>query len=226
MIKSGLSLTELLISVFALAIITLGVANFSENIFQVTFEHSKLVEEVDESRFSLERIVYEVNRADYILPSGKTIALSGSGFSASINTNEAIVMLILNNDDDPDSPKYNLTAFYFALASNGRYELRQFFDSSTYTWQENTIPSIPSALTGTSTVIATDIDKAKSELTYYLNQENGIFDTLLRGEVAGITPDSSDALIKGIEWKLVCHKNTEKSTIIKGLSNNVPRFIN
>jgi hypothetical protein len=222
MIKKGFSYVEILISIAALAILTLSMAEFSSNTFSVMFRHGQQLEMADQTRFSSDMITSIINKADYIFPAGKTIGITGTNVQvSSINTTNAVAVLI---SDGQTLPQYYLKIFYFVSSSSGLKDLYQFSSSSTFNWNANTCPSV-SAAQGTASLIASDIDSAQTTLTYLLNYNNGTTDPVLRGSVTGVAVDNNYALIKGINWNLSFSKAKVQTMQIEGISNNVPRFL-
>lgn len=222
MIKKGFTYVEILMAISALAILTLAMAEFSSNTFGVMFRHGQQMEMADQTRFSSDMITGIINKADYIFPAGKSIILSGTNVhTSSINTNSAVAVLI---SDGEDSPQYYFKAFYFVTGTGGMIDLYQFSSSDKYTWNANTRPSITS-VSGTSSLIASDIDQSHTTLTYLLNYNNGTTDPVLRGSVTGTAVDNDYALIKGINWSIYFNKANTQTMQIEGISNNVPRFL-
>lgn len=224
MIRNGFSYVEVLISAMALAVLTLSIADFSSNVFKVSFDHSKQVENAYQTRFSSEIIVSEILKASYIFPANRDFNLSGSGMNdISINTNDSIAMLI-PVDPDLDSTKYIFKAFYFVENLSNKYDLYEFTGSSQISWSKNTLPS-NSSFSGFSSVVASDVIYDETDLEYVLNYDNGISDSILKGSISSVTPDNSYALIKGVKLSLVLDKKVKNTILIEGISRNVPRFI-
>ena len=218
MVKKGYSFIEILISVAILGVIMLSLAEFSSDTFAVTYKHAKLLENANQSRLAIQRVSDEINRAGYIFPSGKSIILSGNNFSTvTINTNNAIAIL------DPINVAnltYKFKAFYIQNSS-----LYEFASSSNYTWSSNALPvANNNNTTGSVSLIASNLANAATSLTYVMNYNNGITDSILTGSISNTTSDNTYALIKGIEWNLSIDKTQEQTIDIKGLSENVPRY--
>ncbi len=66
--RSGISLVEVLISTVILAILMLGFAQFTSDIFNVSASHASQIDAVDQARLSTERIITEISEASYIYP--------------------------------------------------------------------------------------------------------------------------------------------------------------
>lgn len=222
MIKKGFSYVEILMAITALAILTLAMAEFSSNTFGVMFRHGQQLEMADQTRFSTDIITGVINKADYIFPAGKSIALSGTNVhTSSINTNSAVAVLV---SDGEDTPQYYFKAFYLVTGTGGMTDLYQFSSKYKSTWNTNTRPVITAAY-GTSSLIASDIDPSKTALTYLLNYNNGTTDAVLRGSITGIASDNDYALVKGINWNISFNKANVQTMQVEGISNNVPRFL-
>jgi|GEM_PF-1784785 len=221
--NKGFSYVEVLISVAILAILTLSMAQFSSNAFNIVYKQSQQVEMADQTRFSSDLVSGVITKADYIFPADKTINLLGTNLhTSSINTNNSVAILISDNMGS----QYYFKAFYLVSNSNGMSDLYQFSSSTKYSWDINTCPiSTITTVTGTSSLIASDIDENQSSLTYLLNYNNGITDNILKGNVSGAIISDNDALIKGINWNLSFNKAQVQVMQIEGMSNNVPRFL-
>jgi len=222
--QSGFSYVEVLISVSVFAILTLCMAQFSSNAFNVMYKQGQQVEMTDQTRFSTDLIPGIINKAYYIFPAGKVINLTGTNLHTNqINTSSSLAFLI---SDNGSTPQYYFKAFYLADNTAGMSDLYQFSSSTKYSWDNNTCPVLNiTTVSGTENLIATDIDKSQSTLTYLLNYNNGITDQILKGSISGITVDDDYALIKGINWNLSFNKAHVQVIQIEGVSNNVPRYL-
>jgi len=223
--RRGFTFVEMLISVTALAIIMLALADFSFNTFNISYNHTLQVENANQSRFSSERILNEINKAAYIFPANQNITLITDEGSDSINTNDAIAMLIPANTSQV-SQQYNLVAFYLLDGTQDKKDLYEFRSSNSYNWSKNTVPiSSFSTVQGNKSLVANDICENNTELTYILNSDNGVADSILQGSISGVSSDSPTALIKGVDWIIATQKNVLLKTEIKGIAKNVPRIL-
>jgi len=212
--RSGFSLTEIIMSVLLVSIIGLGLADFSANFFNVSYVHAQKLENINFTRYTAEHIAEEIAKSEYIYPSGITISLDDTN----IDTSGAIALLI---PEDKVNLDYRFTAFYIDSGN-----LIEFHGSSPHNWTINAIPADTlTTFSGSSQIIASDIDTENSQLNYNLNYNNGITDIVLKGEIASVLENSSEALIKGIKWDItIDNVETEKITVY-GVSNNVPRYV-
>lgn len=222
-LQPGVSYVEVVVSIGVLSILMLSLADFSSNAFGVSYNHLMQVEEASQTRFSAERMVNEINQAAYIFPSGLSISLSGTK-TVTINTSSAVAILV-PTDMNANPVLYNLIAFY--LVDNGdKADLYEFKSSTGNSWPANTLPiSKFASVSGKSSLIASDIDKSNSSLSYLMNYGNGLTDPMLQGSISGINTNVSTALLKGVNWNLVIKKAQSQTVSIKGISKNVPRFM-
>ena len=218
MVNKGYSFIEVLISVVILSVIMLSLAEFSSDTFAVTYKHSQLLANANQSRLAIQTVGDEINRAGYIFPSGESITLSGTNFTTlTINTNNAVALLAPVNIANLT---YKFKVFYIQNSS-----LYEFASNSNYTWSSNTLPVANNTNTyGSVTLIASNLDNTLTSLTYDMNYNNGITDSILTGSISNTTSANTYALIKGIEWNLSIDKVYEQTIDIKGLSQNVPRY--
>ncbi len=226
MVKKAFSFVETLIALCVLGVIMLSLADFSVNLFNIYYDQSKQVENVNQSRISASTITDDITRAAYIYPAGQQITLSGDGINTfAINTNSAVAVLI-DDGYENGSHKYIFKAFYLEAQDDNISDLYQFCSDSNYVWTENTSPAYNMrTFTGSVSFVASDIKVVETQLNYIINYDNGITDSVLKGSVTNVTANSTTALIKGIDWNLLFHKNTDTSVKVKGISRNVPRFI-
>lgn len=230
--RKGISLTEMAISTAVLAVVMLGAAGFSTGLFNASATSSVQLLNVNQARELGQNITNEVINAKYIYPPGTTISLNaahpatGAGWNFTINTDNSVAMLFSENLNNDENPLYGFIAYFLTEEPGGSAVLYQFIDDPSYTWDSNTSPASDMVnFTGNVSVIISDIDSADTTLDYIFNYNNGITDEILQGELSGVNINDSNALIKGIEWQIV-QTNIEDHTIrIKGLSRNVPRFI-
>ena len=102
----------------------------------------------------------------------------------------------------------------------------EMHSTNQYTWAKNAVPAeTMNSITGTSQVIASNINSNNSQLSYTLNYNNGIADTALKGGISSTSVTSSKALISRVQWDIEVNKNGNEEITIYGNSNNVPRFI-
>lgn len=224
--KNGYTLLELLMSFIILAIIMLSASEFTVSIFKSAFSHSIQLKNANNARFSAERVFDQIGIADYIYPANINLSLNIGGSVTSINTNNAVAYL-LSDQTDSTPPNYYLKVFYLQKNSDGYYDLYEFSSNTAFNWDINTAPStnITSA-TGTSSKIAENIISEESSLSYTLNNDNGVTDSILLGSISNTATNNANALIKGISWSLKLQlQNRTKNLIIEELSDNVPRFI-
>ena len=227
--QKGLNLTEMIISTAIFAIVMLSAANFSSQFFNVSAVSSKQLENVDQSRTIAESIAKEVTNAAYIYPAGVTISLSGydsltgTTTSFAINTDESPAMLF--GVDIDDNISYGFVTYFFRTQGT-KTSLYQFVQSPSYSWAKNTVPAESLlSFNGTISKLVEDIDLTNTQLNYHLNYANSITDEVLIGQIGGADTNDIDALVNGIDWE-IAQENVEDQTIkIKGLSRNVPRFI-
>jgi len=225
MIRKGLSLTELLISSAVITVMLLAFADYSAGLFQVSSDHAKLLENIDQTRLSSGQITSEVSRAAYIYPKGIDISLYADHRTLTINTSNAIALLIPVKQQD-GSNRYRFTAFYFQNAQEGKANLYEFHSSYDYDWTENTLPASQFAMyNGSSSLIMSDIVTEYTSLSYTVNYDNGVSDTVLKGLISDRTETSSDALINGVLLNITVRKKNDYTYNIKGVSENVPRYI-
>lgn len=229
--RKGLSLTEMAISTLILALIMTGAAGFSSEFFNASATSSLQLLNVSQAREIGQNISNEIANSSYIYPPGVTIGLSTThpatdeNWDFNINTTDSVAMLFGEDPNNDGNIIYGFVAF-FLMEGDGTTSLYQFIDSPSYTWDENTSPASElTGFTGNSSIIITDIDSVNTNLSYIFNYSNGITDEILKGEISGIAIDDPNSLIKGIDWE-IAQNNVETQTIkIKGLSRNVPRFI-
>ena len=215
-IRTGISYAELLIALVALAVLMLGFSEFTADFFKVSARHGTQIKNVNNARFSAERIITSVNKASYIYPSNSIIQLSGE----TINTADSLALLTEDNNGG-----YMFIAYYLAENSDGRTDLYEYISNTGYSWDKDVCPARDMlSFTGSGSVIAEDINTANTDLTYVLNYDNAVYDESLKGELGNALPSDSFALIKGINWNISQETNNGKLITIKGLSRNVPRF--
>ncbi len=212
----GLSLSEILITCFVMAVIMLSISEFSWNVFAFSSKNSKVLEMTDQSRIFTERVTSQILMASYIFPSGIEIYLSTDTKSFSINTDDSIAFLVEDSNGD-----YIFYSFF--ISDDDFYEFRAKYP---YTWAENTNPVNDFSYSyGVLSLLGTDVVASESTLSYSLNYENGITDKVLLGTIGAVDTTASNALIKSIEWDIKISKLTDKTMTIKGVSRNVPRYI-
>lgn len=210
--KKGMSFTEIVISTMALSVLMLGFSEFTASMFNVSANHANQIENVNYARLSSERVITEINKAAYIYPSNINIQLNGK----SINTNNSIAMLIENNDGN-----YIFMAYYM----NENNDLCEYISSQSYSWDKNTCPATSMLdFNGNFDIIAKNINIESTNLQYILNYENSSYDENLKGEIGNASVNSSNALIKGVNWNISQGINDLQTIQIKGISRNVPRF--
>ncbi len=224
--KKAFNFVEVLIALSVLGVIMLALADFSVSLFHVYFDQSRQVENVNQNRVSVAAISDEISKAAYIYPAGQQIALSGDNFtSLNINTNSSVAVLI-DDGYESGSRKYIFKAFYLSGQDDNISDLYQFCSDTNFSWTSNTSPaSAMKSFTGSVSFVASDIKTDGTSLNYIINYDNGITDSVLKGSVTNVTANSTTALIQGIDWDLLFHKNTDSLVKVKGISRNVPRFI-
>ncbi len=229
--KKGFSLTEAILSTLVLVMVMMGAAFMSEDFLDVTSNNSLQLMNVSQAREITQSITYDVTNAGYIYPPGVTIAIStthpdtGQSWNFNISTNDSVAILFSDGTDLSGNPLYGLVV-YFMEADGERTTLYHFVDNPSYSWAENSCPAENlTSFTGVTSGIITDVNRGNTTLNYVFNYENGLTDEILQGQISGVAIDNPEALIKGIEWE-IAQGNIEDQTIrIKGLSRNVPRFI-
>lgn len=222
---NGFTFTEMLIAIGVLAVMSLSLAEFSQNMFNVSYDHSVQMEKASQIRFTGDLISNELHKASYIFPSAHSVSIETGSSSVNIDTSEAIVYLV-ESDVESDPQGYYVRAFYPAQQDDGYYSLYHFSSSSEIYWSENTLPnSIASGVEGSISEVMTDIVLNSSTLEYVLNFSDGISDTILMGSLSNVSDSDSYALIKGVNWNLVLNKESMINVNLGGLSNNVPRFV-
>jgi len=213
----GFNFAEILMATVALSILMLGFANFSSNVFNVSASHANQIKTVNQARFSTERIITQIDKAAYLYPSNIILSLSGKN----INTSSSIAMLI-----PEDNGEYRFVSYYLVDNTKGLSDLYEFFSDATYEWTENTSPSDNIlSISGSSAILANDIDKNNTTLEYILNYQNAPTDKILKGEISNIVSTNKYALIKGVYWKIFQVTTQEQVIHLKGISRNAPRFI-
>jgi len=215
--RKGFSLVEILIAISALAIIMLGVAQFTADIFKVSANHASQLNTVNYARLITERVITQISKAGYIYPAQLSISITGR----SINTSSSIAMLIPD-----DNSRYFFVAYYSIDTSDGKADLYEFTSSNNFAWTKNANPATSMmSFSGSSSIIAKDIIKNNTTLQYILDYQNASYDSILKGSISGVTQNSSNALVKGIDWKIAQGTSRTQTIQVKGISNNVPRFI-
>ncbi len=230
--RKGFSMTEMAISTIILAIIMIGAAGFSTGFFNVSATSSVQLLNVNQSRELGQNITNEITNSRYIYPPGTTISLStthpvtGAGWDFTINTNDSAAMLFSENLNNDANVTYGFVAYFLSDEDDGSTTCYQFIDSPSYQWAQNTSPASDLlSFSGNVSVIISDVERNNTTLNYIFNYNNGITDKILQGEISGVAINDSNALIKGIDWQ-IAQNNIEAQTVrIKGLSKNVPRFI-
>ncbi len=216
-VHKGFSLSEIIITCFVMAIIMLSISEFSWNVFAFSSKNSKVLEMTDQSRIFTERVTSQMLMASYIFPPGLEIYLSTDSSSFAINTEDSIAFLV----EDGSSGDYIFYSFF--ISGDEFYEFRAKYP---YTWVENTNPVSDFTYSyGVLSLLGTDVVASESTLSYSLNYENGITDKVLLGTIAAVDTTSINALIKSIEWDIKISKLNDKTMTIKGVSRNVPRYI-
>ena len=216
--RKGFSFTEIIIATFALSILMLGFAGFTSNIFDISASHAGSIKNVSQSRFSTERITTQLNKAAYIYPAAVNLNLGGGTI---INTSDSVGMLIPESDG-----KYRFVAYYINNNAQGSSDLYEYFSNNTYTWTENTCPATDIiSFTGSASVLANNLNKAGTVLNYVLSYENAPSDTILKGNISNTAVTDKIALIQGIEWNILQRTANNEVIQIKGISKNVPRYI-
>lgn len=213
--RPAFTLSELIMAVGVLSVMTLAMANFSLNTFKVSSEHSQILDNASQTRFLEDQIASKIAQAHYIFPSEITLSLNTNGDSTSIDTTDSIAMLIL---DENNANYYYLECFY--IKNNQIFE---FLSDNSKKWSKNIQPyTVFGSESGTSNSIATKISAADSSLEYSLNYENSQSENIFKGQMASATSYDPLALIKGIKWSI---SRDNKLITIGGVSNNVPRYI-
>lgn len=214
----GISLAEIIISTFALAILMLGFSQFSADMFDVSASHATQITNVNQARFATERIITQISKAAYIYPANINIKLSDS---LTISTTTSVAMLIPADDGN-----YNLIAYYMVNNASGKSDLYEYISSRTYAWAQNTCPATNLLnFSGSSSLLANNTDKISTTLQYILNYSNAPYDTNLKGAIANVTTSDTSALIKGINWNISQGTSQIQIIQLKGISRNVPRFL-
>lgn len=235
--NKGFTLVELLIAASLLVVITLSLSGFSSSILDVSAKHSRQVESAKASRFSTERIPETIRKADYIYPNELELNLTINDDTTgntqdtldayTINTSNSVALLIHNMQDMDSGDDHYYYAIVYFIAQNqttGNYDLYEFSTPTPFEWEDDTLPSENiTSFDGNLTTLATGIDKNNCVLSYILNYDNGITDTALLGEVGNVTTSSSNALIKGLDWKVELNNDSKQVIYVKGISKNVPR---
>jgi prepilin-type N-terminal cleavage/methylation domain-containing protein len=228
--KKGFSMLELLVSTIVLAILMMGVAGFSTSFFDVSATSAKQLLNVNQAREIARSISGEIRRADYIYPSGVTISLeytdTATGLVSGIDINTTSSPSMLFSENVNGDTLYGFVAYFIKADDNGTANLYQFIQGPAYDWEKDSSPAESlKSFNGAATKIVSDIDMENTKLAYILNYSDGITDKVLQGQLSNTPSNNVDALIKGIEWQIV-QNNIENQTIrVKGLSGNVPRFI-
>jgi hypothetical protein len=229
--RQGISLIEILISTVVVGVLVMGMADFSAGLFDVSTKGNERIKNVSELRAVSEKISSEILSAAYIYPGSRNIHISGTdnkenqSFDLTISTNDSVAMLFA--DIVGTTVKHGLTAYFIHSCENNTSTcLYQFTSSATYVWTKNTCPALNATnFSGNFSKIVTDIDADSTDLEYILNYSNGVTDNILKGQIGSVTDTNAYALIKGISWE-ISQNNSENQVIqIKGLSKNVPRFI-
>lgn len=232
--NKGYSFVEMLISIVILSIVLLSVAEFASNVLNITSRHSQQIEKAVGTRISAERISDKINKAAYIYPGNVDLTLNiNGGGQITVSTSDSVAILIpsMNQWDDLQLPEdqifYDIVVFYLVDQTDGSSNLYEFVsDGYVFIWGVNTSPlGYSTSFDGTITLLTEDIDTANSNLNYILNYDNGISDTILKGEVSNATVNDTDALIQGVEWNLAIKKFTDSTVSIKGVSKSVPRCL-
>lgn len=206
------SLLEILISVAVMSIISLYMANFTSDMFNVSFKHAESLTNVSQSRQVSKLISNEINRAEYIFPSGLQFNLYVPSSSISVNTQDAVAFLT----ESDTSGDYVLKVFY--IENNNLY---LFVAANELSWPTNTLPySLFATGSGSSGLVMSNIDTSKTTLAYTLNENNGNSDIILKGMIGGAQNDDANALIRGFDWKISMNN---KYYYIGGVSQDVPR---
>lgn len=223
--SSGMSLVEVIISIGILSVLMLSLTDYSLHALDVSTSNIYQIEKTRENRLSAERFSNQATKAEYIFPAGTSLSIYSHGFMGEINTDNAVALLMLKDPgDEYTSPTYVIDLFYLRENSKGKYDLYELTGAYDMTWEANTLPvSTFNYVHGNETKLLEDIILSESELTYILNQENGITDGVLKGLVNDVETNDPYALIKGFTWKLKVSKDNEYYLRVKGFSNNVPR---
>ncbi len=216
--RKGLNFTEILMATAALAILMLGFSQFTADIFNVSATHASQMDKVSRQRLISERILTQISKAAYIYPPNINITLSNG---VVINTSNSIAALI----PDPNE-KYIFTAYYINNNLSENADLYEFTSDISYFWAKDYNPAANMlSFNGSIELLAENINPAGTFLSYVMNYENAPYDQSLKGESSGTTSNSSNALIKGINWIISQESNNNELIQIKGISRNVPRFI-
>jgi len=211
--RKGLTFVELIIATGALAILMLGFSQFTGDIFNVSAKHAEQLSTVSEERFSAERVITEISKAAYVYPANIAINLSNG---ITINTTSSVAMLL------PDEEQYMFVAYYIDSNKN----LTEYISDTSFDWAKDACPATNFlTFSGSTSIIAKNINTDSTVLQYVLNYENAPYDKTLKGEVSGYTATNPKVLIKGVNWKIAQGSSGEEVIQIKGISKNVPRYI-
>ncbi len=229
--KKGFSMAEMVISTAVLAVVMLGIAGLSSEFFGASATSSVQLLNTDQAREVSQGISNEINDSRYIYPPGTVISLStthpvtGLAWDITVNTDDSVAILFSEIPNNDTNVTYGFIA-YFLRDNNENTSLYQFIESPTYQWPIDTSPAANLlTFSGNTSLIVTDIDRTNTTLSYIFNFDNGITDQVLQGEISGGAINDTNALIKGVNWQ-IAQSNVEDNLInIKGLSKNVPRFI-
>jgi prepilin-type N-terminal cleavage/methylation domain-containing protein len=211
--NKAFSLVEILVSIAVMGIIALSMANFSSNVFNISYKNTEALTVVNQTRDLSAFISNEINRAEYIFPSGIELALSANSSTATVNTTNSIAFLV-NEDNSSSIKKYFLKVFYIVDGN-----IFFFTSTESVTWPTNTMPTAYfSKSTGNAGLVLSNV--GSSTLSYVVNSSNGITDPVLKGTIGGASQNSSNALIKGVSWTISVQ---DKDYYLGGISQNVPR---
>jgi prepilin-type N-terminal cleavage/methylation domain-containing protein len=209
------SMIEILIAVTVMSIISLSMANFTSDLFNVSYKHAESLTEVNQSRQVSKFVSNEINRAEYIFPPGEQLRLSSNTGSIYVNTQDAVAFLIQSDTTPTD---YVLKVFY--IKDNNLY---LFNANNEISWSVNTLPySNFMSSSGNSGLIMSGIDASKTTLSYTMNENNGNSDIILKGAIGGAQDSDANALIRGVNWTISMQN---KDYYLGGVSQNVPRYV-
>lgn len=239
-IKKGYTILEALTSMIILGFVSLALATFVGQSMNASYINSQQLEKIDFTRFTVDRILEEIKKAEYIYPSNIALTLvekdpldSTKSKSITVNTTNAIALLI---PTAKQNLKYRATVFYIETVEIKKdpnsnevcyyYNLREFNGETDYSWAKNSIPAESMlTLNGNSQILASNIDNASTSLNYILSNNNGLSDYSLKGDISSTAATSTKALISGIKWRIYINKLENEEITINGLSHNIPRFI-
>jgi hypothetical protein len=229
--NKGFSMIEALVASTLAAIVMISLTDFSFNVLKVADIHAEQVQKTEELRYSSEMLGEKISQAAYIFPQDNTITMETDQEHYYGNTyNQAVGVLVPALESDANDNEYTVYVFFLATEdwSSEVYDLYEFTSKYYYVWEPNTNPTFSGMrFHGSVTKIAENINLEESTLNYDISKyKNGITDSILIGDKAGATPSSYDALIDGIDWKLVINDGEKDYTLnIREMAKNVPRIL-